>query len=637
MHRFLKITLYVSLSFLLIGSVKVRSHENDFFTEEYNRALEQLDASHKKLYSSPLNALSHAKNAYFLASKIDNDSLKYLALRAKGYANGYLGNFDLSLQNMSDVFHYFKIIHDTSNMAKALSDMAYLKQALSEPESVVMDYNIESLKLREAIADTPGIAYSLNNIGALYWKWEKFDKAVDYFFKALPYFEKLNLTEEIATTTGNIGAYYIENNQFDSARVFLNKALIMYRDINHNYGEALTLANFGKVLLREYDLDSALFYNEQSRIIRENIGDREGLTTNYYNIGYIAYQQHDFQKAEELLLLSLDFAGQIGLLHKKIEITETLSEFYNDRNNFEKAYNYLKTSKTLNDSIFGVEKHRQLEEIREKYDSERKENENLRLKTENEASYLVLKRNRMIFYIALGFSLLMLIIMYLIFSTRRAKDKLKALINEQRLLRSQMNPHFIFNAISAIQNYILTHPAREAINYLSSISSLMRLVIYNSQNELITIESEEKLLHNYLSLQQLRFPNKFDYGISISDGIDKENIFMPPMLVQPFVENSIEHAFKNIDYKGSIMISFSVMNEMLNVVIDDNGIGISESKKINDQSHRPFAIDATCERLKILNKRSKAKVCFNIYDKSDRCEGKGTVVRFSFPLTIKKH
>lgn len=166
-----------------------------------------VDLSNATVYSETPAALGYAKQAYDFASKTGNDSVKYAALKAMGYATGYLGDFAISIQNMKDGLAYYEQINDSLKIAEALSDIAYLLSAISSSEVNVMEYNQRALSIREKINDEKGIAYSLNNIGALYWKWEKYDQSVEYFLRALPYMERLGLKEELATTTGNIGSY----------------------------------------------------------------------------------------------------------------------------------------------------------------------------------------------------------------------------------------------------------------------------------------------------------------------------------------------------------------------------------------------------------------------------------------------
>jgi LytS/YehU family sensor histidine kinase len=152
------------------------------------------------------------------------------------------------------------------------------------------------------------------------------------------------------------------------------------------------------------------------------------------------------------------------------------------------------------------------------------------------------------------------------------------------------------------------------------------------------LESEVRLLENYLSLQHLRYPEKFGYAIEVDEGIDPATLLVPPMLVQPFVEDAIEHGLKNIDYKGVIKISYSQHNQSIMVKVEDNGIGITKGMGNKKGLHESFATEATKARLKIINKKMKGKFCFEVFDKSGNDTTQtGTVVQFLIPYLTNDH
>lgn len=601
-------------------------------TKGVQRASVLIELSNATVYNATADALVFAGEAFEIASQAKNDSLKYAALKAMGYANGYLGHFEVSLQNMKDGLSHYEQINDSVNMAKAMSDIAYLLQAMSSSEANIMEYNQKALSIREKIGDEKGVAYSLNNIGALYWQWGKHDQAVEYFIKALPYFEQLQLDEEVATANGNIGAYYTETGEYDKAKWYIDRSLNVYRALNHKLGESQALSNLGKIALKKRQFNLALAYNDSSMLIREALGDREGLIANYFNIGHISLLLGETPKAEHYLTKSMATATEIGQLHKLIMIHLELSELYKQQNNFKGAYEHLLQSKILNDSIFSVEKHRQLEEIKTKYDVERKEAENLRLQIENENNARTLRKNKMLFLLIFLAFCFLGIILYLILQRKRAEEKLRSITNEQRLLRTQMNPHFIFNAIAAIQNYIIGHTPKDAINYLSKFAALMRQILESSKKEFIDLESEIQLLKNYITLQQLRYSNKFDFSISIDPRINHDETLIPPMLNQPFIENSIEHGFKDIGWKGLINVSYLLKDDQLLVEIEDDGIGFKRANNKKTDNHLSFATQTIKNRLQMINKKNRKKLLFEMIDKSDQeVGGRGTIVRFNLP------
>jgi ligand-binding sensor domain-containing protein len=174
----------------------------------------------------------------------------------------------------------------------------------------------------------------------------------------------------------------------------------------------------------------------------------------------------------------------------------------------------------------------------------------------------------------------------------------KSMKLEQTLLRSEMDPHFVFNALIAIQSFIFKNEAKEAGRYLSKFAKLMRLFLQNTRHEFIPLNQEIETLVYYTELQRLRFNNSFDCSIQCIDNIDTETIAIPPMMAQPFIENAIEHGFKGISYPGIIKINYQVLPNFVLINIEDNGVGFKQSiEKSKNKKHHSLALTITRERL----------------------------------------
>jgi LytS/YehU family sensor histidine kinase len=205
---------------------------------------------------------------------------------------------------------------------------------------------------------------------------------------------------------------------------------------------------------------------------------------------------------------------------------------------------------------------------------------------------------------------------------------------EQKALRLQMNPHFIFNSLNAIQNFVLLNDTDKAVNYLAKFSHLMRMILANSSASFITLKDELKALTYYMDLEKLRFDDKFDYLISRDPSIDEEFVEIPPMLFQPYVENAIIHGFVNSPKPGLLEILLKRMNSgTLLCIIQDNGIGREKAIEIREKSgikRQPRGMTITQERIEILNKQSRKNFSVKIIDlKDDHGEPAGTKVEFT--------
>jgi LytS/YehU family sensor histidine kinase len=205
---------------------------------------------------------------------------------------------------------------------------------------------------------------------------------------------------------------------------------------------------------------------------------------------------------------------------------------------------------------------------------------------------------------------------------------------EQKALRLQMNPHFIFNSLNAIQNFVLINDTDKAVNYLAKFSHLMRMILANSTAAFITLKDELKALTYYMDLEKLRFDNKFDYLITRDPLIDEEFVEIPPMLFQPYVENAIIHGFINSPDPGLLDISLKRLNPgTMLCVIQDNGIGREKAIEIREKSgikRQPKGMTITQERIEIFNKQSRKNFSVKIIDlKNERGEALGTRVEFT--------
>lgn len=224
----------------------------------------------------------------------------------------------------------------------------------------------------------------------------------------------------------------------------------------------------------------------------------------------------------------------------------------------------------------------------------------------------------------------------------KKKEKLKAeqiqLIADYKMaaIRAQMNPHFIFNCINSIQRYILTSSPKEAYNYLSDFGKLIRLVLDHSDESLISLREELNIIELYIKMEQLRFEDAFEFIIDNKSKINPEEYSLPPMMLQPYIENSIWHGIMGLKNKkkGIIKLSYSFENNKLLITIEDNGIGRSEASKQNKKNHKSKAIALNNKRINTLNQLNSTTDTINIEDiTNEQNEIIGTIVK----ITISQH
>ncbi|MEL6256973.1 MAG: histidine kinase [Bacteroidota bacterium] len=300
----------------------------------------------------------------------------------------------------------------------------------------------------------------------------------------------------------------------------------------------------------------------------------------------------------------------------------------------DKALEYYKKQIAYKDSLAGQQLAETLEDLRGKYETSKKDVEIARLNEEKVSQQLVFQR-------VLGFAVLVILIILFISVAIYQRNRNKILEAKQksselkhRLLRSQMNPHFTFNALGAIQNYLLvSDQPNKAAYFLAKFAKLMRQILDQSIAPLISVEEELDTLENYLTIQKLRYDSKFEFQIDVADEICKEKTKIPPVLIQPLLENSIEHGKIHKKDDGIVRVEMAEEEEgFINVKVLDNGVGLSNSRKSNiKKEHHSVSTTIIEERINML----RAKYGGNIRYQARELAHGGTETLLVLPKIIQ--
>lgn len=236
------------------------------------------------------------------------------------------------------------------------------------------------------------------------------------------------------------------------------------------------------------------------------------------------------------------------------------------------------------------------------------------------------------FFVLIGWS-----IQRRLLKKERERNQLREL--EMQALRAQMNPHFIFNCLSSINRFVLMNETEAASDYLTKFSRLIRTVLNNSKKSFISLEEELEMLGLYLDMEKLRFKNGFDYHISIHEDTEPQNIYIPPLLFQPFAENAVWHGLMHKKENGHLKINLNVENSILNFMIEDNGIGrdaASQSGSKSAEKNKSLGLQITKDRLSLINGYSSEETFFEIqdlYDEAGIALGTRVLLKIKFSET----
>jgi tetratricopeptide (TPR) repeat protein len=345
--------------------------------------------------------------------------------------------------------------------------------------------------------------------------------------------------------------------------------------------------------------------------------DLPELGINHQDLGEIYLRTGQLNLAKVHLDSSLIYHERLGAIPQMMNGYQIQKDIHEKLGNYKSAYTYSQKYYNFKDSLNNIDNISKIA--------------NLEVKASEAESNLTisnLKRNRLFYLLLLALAFGALGILYLYFRQRDLKNKKLILETEQRLNRARMNPHFFFNALASLQSFAINETDNISIaENLSKFSYIMRETLENSYREYVTIHQEIDFLTEYLKLQSMRFPGKFDFQIQ-NLVESQDDVLIPSMIIQPFIENSIEHGFANIGYKGNLTISFKNENESTVILILDNGRGLNNQI----EKSKPYisrAKQIVTDRIYLLNLKLKSNAKFSIENVEG---GSGVVVRIELPL-----
>lgn len=541
-----------------------------------------------------------------------------------------ISNYKISLQNV-----------ETNEVKLKLAKALQLNENYQESINEYLSINKENLSNWQLTSLYEGL-------GDVYIKTQEFNAAINAYNEGLKVAQKHLITPKITDLNSKIAEAYDASGKVKEAEAYFQNSLNLASQENKKRAveEKVKVADF-QSKNQDYDKEIELrmqALNEINDIEADSVFDNESAITpqkQNYKIGSAFALQKDFPNAIQYLEKSIAEADDKEDLVVQKDATRKLSEVFRDAGDIDKAIATTKNYELLVDELY-IKKEQEISQAaRLAKDLAAKQNRITSLESDralSESKYQLSvernKRQKLVIYSLIGGVLLLLIAAYFMFKNIK-QQKLNNNLLALKSLRSQMNPHFIFNALNSVNSFIASNDERTANKYLSDFSLLMRAVLENSEEDFIPLEKEIELLELYTKLEHSRFKDKFDYSILIDDNVKVNEFKIPPMLLQPYIENAVWHGLRYKTEKGQLNISITQANkDELKISITDNGIGRTKSKAMktdNQKKHNSKGLGNIKKRVSILNKMYKDKVDVFIDDYLD-AEDSGTRV----VVTLKK-
>ncbi len=609
-----------SLRAALLYSIGSLQSDNDSAIHYFNQALPYERRLKNVLQIANINYAIGLKK--FRKNQLDS-AIYYWEIAVNGFANSYTDKNIEEVDGLLANCHYsiglgYYYSRNYSKSVNNIQSSLKLRLKYDDANSIIGCYNIlgiihlaqeeyeeaeqyldKGLYLAIEKSDTSSMVRMYVNLASIYLETKKYNKALDYSQKAY----ELNggaSNSANAPTKMNIGYIYMHLNQLDTARIILREGVEIFAKSDDVRGKITSLNLLGDLYVRTEEWNNLIDVSNRCMLLYDSYNDVQEQKTTAYN----------------------------------------LSKAYDNLGNEHLAYKNFKLYTAYKDSLFNQEKAKEIDRLEAKYKFEKKEKDIAVLTEENLLKEIELaedKKIRLIILVVVGFFTLVFALLFLVYKRkqeqRQHKLALKKMEIEQRMLRSQMNPHFIFNALNSIQSYISTNNSYQAEVFLSKFSLLVRNILENSTQEFIDLDKEIETLTLYLELEKLRFEGKFTYEIQME--LSDSSVKVPPMLVQPFVENAIIHGMKGKAEGGKIDIFFKgAEDEVILCEVVDNGVGRA-SDRSSKSSHKSLSTTLTNDRIRFFNQEKGGRFNITIIDLQDE-EGKpqGTKVELLIPVSF---
>ncbi len=591
-------------------------------------------------HNEEFTAMLKSASALFQESEKSGDNQNISdAYRLLARSKMYLNEKDSSLLYVNLALNFAKRSNSKRAIANTFKDLAEIQayfDMIGKSTSTLLKLNQEA----ERIKDYDLLCWSTMMIAQRSFQVNSLNEAKTYYRKALNIAVKNKLQLFKVRIFGGLTEIELRNNKLDAAFAEIKKGYKYFNDKK----ESIFYLDF-KLIHAKYliELDSLV---EAESILSDNLKkyaklrSSDGLGKTHHLIGKLHLHEKKWRKAQKSFNLSKSILDKLPQSEYSLNNYKFLAQVFEEQNDFKKAFKNLNTFHNhINENSYLIGS-KAINELTQMYSRELreyriKEQERVIKDQQKEKELLALKGEKQMSTIVLIIIILISTIVIVLFYLRQAKinQNTKEIEMSQALLRTQMNPHFIFNAMSVIQSLLYENNPSKSSKFLVSFSRLIRLILENSPKEFITLEIEIDILEKYLKTQKLRFENRFDYQINVPEDLIFKKVLIPPMITQPFVENSIEHGQLNIIENGNISIDFSEKDNMLYVEIIDNGVGRAESekKKNSMNEHKSMALDITNRRIEIINKKYKSKANISIGDLTDE-KYTGTRVEIFLPL-----
>jgi tetratricopeptide (TPR) repeat protein len=632
MPKILLVLFFILNSFITVLNAQSQKDESDLNLQE-QIVTNLIESSVSYRGTDKKLSVEICEKAIKLAEKEQADSLLALALKTQGTNFYYLKDFDSCMIYWEKALLKFKETGNMIQAGKVLGNIGVIYKKRGE-YSKALEYYLKEIEIFSEINHTEGLSSIYINMGSLVNTMGNTSRADEYFNSALKLAKKEDNLADQNKALNNLGAIYESQDLFQKALDTYEKSLKIVLNTGNSKMESTLYLNIGLIYRKVKDYDQAESYLKKSFDIRKLRGNYDKLLGVYNEMFEVALAKEEYIKARRLIGSMQDLAEMNGDIEWLGDVYQGYYNFYSTICNYKLALESYEKFRTIGDSINDALNKERYNELMVKYDMDKTKQEMVVMAQETRIQGLELGKKNAWLVAMLVIMLLGVIAIVVSFRINKLKAEHKLMNLDQKVLLSQMNPHFLFNALTAVQSLVLDNERDKANLYLSELGSLVRNILEDSREENISLRKELDTLEKYIDLQKLRFDFPIEFRFDIEENIDLDELNIPPMLTQPFIENALVHANLQQVEKPEILIKIELLDpNFVAFSIQDNGVGIEEGKKQSlMKEKKSLAMQIARDRIQIYNYKSKFQMKLEVIDLKYVDQNKqGTLARFTIP------
>lgn len=677
--------LHIILSFFLLGSIsllpaqsgdifKKINEANRLMLQEPDRALDLIQVALKESFDqknkrgeaycyNSLGALNYQLGRYAISIENYNKAIsifnkikeeeglynseKYLAISYEG--KGELTEAISRYEKLLTKTQARQKINDEVDIRRRMARIYQLQEKASQAQTQLQCIS----GLEQKRGNEQGYIDNLNDWGTLNIQQQDTTQAINYYQDAIDRSEEQGYQTQAQQSYENLSNVYRGKRDVQSEISTRAAANQSYQKSKNKKGEVSNNLEIGKLYLQEGQAEKAIPYLQATIDLSKELGElnmlkadpietaksngKSSVTLPFVSRPPVPGISLETEKAlpDSISPISRLFNSTEKETQTQLqqEAYENLAKAYEQKGQLAEALVNYKRAAAFADSLATLRDLALREAISMTSNLADREEEILRMQQKQALQDAALRQQRNINWLLTAGFIALLIAGFFILRNYRAKRRANKLL-ALRSLRSQMNPHFIFNSLNSINSFISKNDERSANRYLSSFSRLMRTVMEHSSHDFVPLTAELQVLELYLSLEHFRFADKFEYSFEVAPGIQADQIEVPPMLIQPYIENAIWHGLRYKETPGVLRVAFRQEGDKLIGIVEDDGIGRARSQELktkNQKTHTSTGLKNTAQRIELINSLYGKGVSVTISDLETDCEDCGTRVEIVIP------